>query len=62
MLGLLVLISNLMFAAIEFGEKISVCEENNGVFKGNSFKGYKCYNESGIYEVVELNEEWRMIK
>ena len=48
--------------AQEAEEKINLCTENNGVTRGNLFFGEDCINESGIYVIVKLNDEWKMIK
>ena len=46
----------------EAEEKMDLCTENNGVTRGNLFFGDDCVNESGIYIIVKLNDEWMMIK
>jgi len=61
-LGLIGVAWAILDSAKEDMQKRDICEDNNGVTKGSGFRGYKCINESGIYEVVKLNEEWKMIK
>ena len=39
-----------------------ICEENEGVLKGSILKGMKCYTDDGIYEVIDFNGDWRLIK
>ncbi len=43
-------------------EKEEICRDNEGVTRGGLFQQDKCINESGVYEIVWLNKEWRLIK
>ena len=42
--------------------KEKICRENNGVTKNGFMRQDNCINESGVYEIVKLNGEWRLIK
>ena len=57
-----VIILGAYMKAQEAGEKIDLCTENNGVTRGNLFFGEDCVNETGIYVIVKLNDEWKMIR
>jgi len=42
------------------GNRMKICSESNGVTKG--IGETKCINETGVYEIVYLNDEWRLIR
>ncbi len=49
-------------SADQWIDKENICRESNGVTKGGFSQQDRCINESGIYEIVQLNGEWRLIK
>lgn len=59
---LLSILASLYVKVSEGQEKLNLCTENNGITRTNLIFGEDCVNESGIYVIVKLNDEWRMIK
>lgn len=59
---LLSTLASLYVKVSEGQEKLNLCTENNGITRTNLIFGEDCVNESGIYVIVKLNDEWRMIK
>jgi len=55
------IISFIYVVAVEDYSRDEICRENNGVSRG-TFRLDKCINESGVYEIVQLNGTWRLIK
>lgn len=58
-LGIIAFIS--MVAEEDYNRE-KICRENEGVTRSTFISIDKCINESGVYEIVKLNNTWKLIK
>lgn len=62
-IGIIILgiIGFIWMAGDNFYNKEKICRESGGVIREGLSRN-NCINESGVYEIVQLNGTWRLIK